>query len=81
MASHVSAGRNHQTGRVTPLKFRFDVAMSARLGMEMQPKDMTPEEYEFARKAITTYKKIRPLVQQGDLYRLISHMIKKVFHL
>ena len=77
MASHVSAGRNHQTGRVTPLKFRFDVAMSARLGMEMQPKDMTPEEYEFARKAITTYKEIRPLVQQGDLYRLISPYDKK----
>ena len=40
MASHVSADKNHQTGRRIPLKFRFDVAMSGRLGMEIQPKDM-----------------------------------------
>lgn len=41
MAAHVSADKNHQTGRYLPLKFRFDVAMSGRLGMEMQPEDMT----------------------------------------
>ena len=37
MAAHVSASPNHQTKRVTPLKFRFDVAMTGRLGMEMKP--------------------------------------------
>jgi len=72
MASHVSADRNHQTGRRIPLKFRFDVAMTGRLGMELQPKDMSDADREFARKAIATYKRIRPVVQQGDLYRLIS---------
>ena len=72
MGSHVSASPNHQTGRSIPLKFRFDVAMSARLGMEMQPKDMSESERTFSRKAIETYKQIRPLVQFGDLYRLIS---------
>ena len=46
--------------------------MSARLGMEMQPKDMSESERTFSRKAIETYKQIRPLVQFGDLYRLIS---------
>ena len=72
MASHVSANRNHQTGRVTPLKFRFDVAMSGRLGMEIQPKDMNDTDREFARRAIAAYKEIRPTVQLGDLYRLVS---------
>lgn len=72
MASHVSADRNHQTGRRTPLKFRFDVAMSGRLGMEMQPKDMTEGDKEFAKRAIKAYKEIRPIVQHGDLYRLVS---------
>lgn len=72
MASHVSADRNHQTGRRTPLKFRFDVAMSGRLGMEMQPKDMTEADKEFAKRAIKAYKEIRPIVQHGDLYRLVS---------
>ncbi len=72
MAQHVSASPNHQTGRVTPLKFRFDVAMSGRLGMEMQPSSMSDTEKAFAKKAIADYKSIRPTVQSGDLYRLIS---------
>ncbi len=72
MACHVSASPNHQTGRRLPLKFRFDVAMSGRLGMEMQPKTFTPEEKEYARRALADYKEIRPLVQQGEIYRLIS---------
>lgn len=72
MASHVSASPNHQTGRRVPLKFRFDVAMMGRLGMEMQPSSMTEQEQVFSKKAIETYKHIRPIVQLGDLYRLIS---------
>ena len=72
MAQHVSASPNHQTGRVLPLKFRFDVAMTGRLGMEMKPSDLSPEEFEFARNAFATYKEIRPVVQQGDLYRILS---------
>lgn len=72
MASHVSADKNHQTGRRIPLKFRFDVAMSGRLGMEIQPKDMTDMDKVFAGRAIAVYKEIRPTVQFGDLYRLIS---------
>lgn len=72
MASHISATPNHQTFRTIPLKYRIDVAMSGRLGMEIQPKNMTNEEKSLCRKAIETYKEIRPIVQQGDLYRLIS---------
>ena len=72
MASHVSSSPNHQTSRVTPLKFRFDVAMTGRLGMEMKPEDMTKEELEFSKRAISSYKSIRKIVQMGDLYRLIS---------
>lgn len=72
MAQHVSATPNHQTNRNTPLKFRFDVAMSGRLGMEMQPSHMSESEKAFAKKAIADYKDIRPVVQLGDQYRLIS---------
>lgn len=72
MAAHVSADKNHQTGRRLPLKFRFDVAMSGRLGMEIQPKDMNETDKLFARRVIAEYKNIRPIVQFGDLYRLIS---------
>ena len=72
MGAHVSAVPNHQTGNTLPLKFRFDVAMAGRLGIELQPSDMTEKERAFAKKCIATYKRIRPVVQFGDLYRLIS---------
>ena len=72
MASHISATPNHQTFRTIPLKYRIDVAMSGRLGMEIQPKDMTEEEKTLCRNAISEYKDIRHLVQFGDIYRLIS---------
>lgn len=77
MASHISATPNHQTLRTIPLKFRTDVAMSGRLGMEMQPKDMTSAEKDQCRKAIAEYKEIRPVVQFGDLYRLVSPYDRK----
>lgn len=79
MASHVSASPNHQTGRVVPLKFRFDVAMTGRLGMEMKPSDLTDKEKVFARNAIETYKNIRPVIQQGDLYRLVTPYEEKPY--
>lgn len=72
MASHVSVSPNQQTGRMLPLKFRFDVAMTGRLGLEMQPKDLTIDELTFSKKAIETYKSIRSVIQLGDLYRLVS---------
>jgi len=72
MASHISAVPNHAVQRTTSLKYRVDVAMSGRLGMEIQPKHMTDEEKELCRKAINEYKQIRPVVQFGDLYRLVS---------
>ena len=72
MACHVTASPNHQTKRETPLKYRFDVAMSGRLGFELHPKNMTEDEIAFAKAAVADYKRIRPVVQSGDLYRLVS---------
>jgi alpha-galactosidase len=72
MASHISAAPNHQTFRTIPLKYRIDVAMSGRLGMEIQPKNMTEEEKDLCRKAISEYKSIRSIVQMGNIYRLVS---------
>lgn len=72
MASHISASPNHQTQRIIPLKYRTDVAMSARLGMEIQPMDMTDAEKAQTRKAIDEYKAVRDVIQLGDLYRLAS---------
>ena len=72
MASHISATPNHTLFRTTAMKYRIDVAMSGRLGMEIQPKNMTDDEKALCRKAIAEYKQIRPIVQFGDIYRLVS---------
>jgi len=48
------------------------VAMTGRLGMELQPSDLKGDDYDFAKKGIECYKAIRPIVQFGDLYRLTS---------
>ncbi|MBP3537547.1 MAG: alpha-galactosidase [Muribaculaceae bacterium] len=72
MAQHISASPCHATYRSTPIKYRVDVAMSGRLGIELQPSQMTPFELDFCKKAVATYKQIRPFVQFGDQYRLHS---------
>ncbi len=77
MASHISATPNHTVFRTTSMKYRIDVAMSGRLGMEIQPKNMTDEEKALCRQAIKEYKQIRPVVQFGNLYRLLSPYDKK----
>ena len=72
MAQHIAHSPYWNTGRTTPIKYRTDVAMSGRLGIELQPRKMTDEEREQSRRAINDYKQLRELIQLGNLYRLIS---------
>lgn len=72
MAQHIGGSPYHMTGRVLPIKFRTDVAMSGRLGMELQPRNMSDEERQQSSVAIHDYKRLRELIQLGNLYRLIS---------
>ena len=71
-AAHISASPCHATHRATPIKYRVDVAMSGRLGIELQPSQMTEAERTFCKDAIATYKAVRPTIQMGDQYRLHS---------
>ena len=72
LAAHVGSAYSKYTQRLIPIKFRFDVASMCRLGMEMVPSKLNNAEREYAARAIAEYKVIRPVVQQGDLYRLVS---------
>lgn len=72
MGAHVSAVPNHQVERTTSLTFRGDVAMSGNFGYELDLTKFTAEEQETAKQQIETYKEIRGLVQQGEMYRLLS---------
>lgn len=72
LAAHVCSEQNKYTQRRTPLKYRFDVASMCRMGMEMVPGHLNEAEKAYAKRAISEYKRLRPLIQQGDLYKLIS---------
>lgn len=72
MGSHVSAVPNHQVGRITPLKMRGDVAMSGNFGYELDLSKLGEEEKTLIKAQVAFYKEIRPLVQSGEFYRLIS---------
>ena len=45
--------------------------MSARFGFDVDFKGLSDEELAVCRRAVVLYREIRPLVQQGDLWRLI----------
>jgi alpha-galactosidase len=65
----VPSGIDH---RVVPLKFRFLVAMSGSLGLGGNLNKYSPEDMEAATRYVAFYKRIRPSVQTGALYRLIA---------
>ena len=78
MASHINHCPYWNTGKRTiPVKFRCDVAMSGRLGIELQPSQMTDEERRQCTTCFADYKQLRPIVQTGDIYRLISPYDRK----
>ena len=78
MACHINHCPYWNTGgRVIPIKFRCDVAMSGRLGIELQPKDMTDEERQQTSACFRDYKELRQVVQTGNLYRLVSPYNRK----
>ena len=70
MGSHVSAVPNHQVHRSTGLAMRGHVAMAGNLGYELDLRQLTTAEKAEMTEQITFYKRIRPIVQFGDLYRL-----------
>lgn len=71
-SAHIVKSPGHQTNREIPLKFRCDIAMGGRLGLELRPDDLDEKEILFTKKVIDAYKKYRHIIQFGDLYRLQS---------
>jgi alpha-galactosidase len=67
IASHVTNwNRQHS------LKFRTDVAMMGKLGYDIEVEKMTPDELAFSQQAVKDYKRLSPVIWQGDLFRLRS---------
>ncbi|MCO7127859.1 alpha-galactosidase [Sporolactobacillus shoreicorticis] len=72
MGAHVSAVPNDQTGRITPLKTRADVAYFGNLGYELDVTQMPDHEQRSVKRQIEFYKQNRELFQFGRFYRLVS---------
>ncbi len=72
MGAHISAVPNHQTGRITSLDMRGDVAMFGNLGYELDVTKLTQEEKMAIKEQIVEYKEVRELIQKGEFYRLRS---------
>lgn len=72
IGAHVSAVPNHQIGRVTSLDMRGHVAMSGNFGYELDLTKLSGKEKQIIQKQVLFYKQIRPLVQFGDFYRIVS---------
>jgi alpha-galactosidase len=70
VGSHVSACPNHQTGRTVPMKTRGIVAQSGTFGYELNPALLSDEERTEIREQIKSFRKLRPLLAEGDYYRL-----------
>jgi alpha-galactosidase len=75
MIAWVTDVPNGINGRVTPLAFRFLVAMTGSLGIGGNLNKWTDDEVAIASKMISLYKQIRATVQNGKLYRLSSPMV------
>lgn len=70
MEAWVTHEKNHQTGRFHELSTRFDVAMRGALGIGASLNGLDEAELKAYASYIAFYKRIRHIVQGGDLYRL-----------
>jgi alpha-galactosidase len=72
MVAWVTDVPNGIDGRITPLRFRFLVAMSGSLGIGVNLNKWTDDDVAVAKQMISFYKQIRATVQDGKLHRLGS---------
>jgi alpha-galactosidase len=53
-----------------PIKFRTDVAMMGKMGFDIVVGQLSPNDLKFCQDAIKTYNEVKPVIWQGDQYRL-----------
>jgi len=53
-----------------PIKFRTDVAMMGKMGFDIVVGHLSPNDLAFCQDAIKTYNEVKPIIWQGDQYRL-----------
>ena len=79
MRAWVTDCPNFLSGRVIPLSFRYHSAMLGSLGVGCNILKFSPEEVELSQRMIALYKGIRPIIQEGDFYRLENPSANRYF--
>lgn len=72
MVAWVTDCPNWLTNRSVSLKYRFHVAMMGVLGIGGNLTKWSEGDMEVAKQEVSIYKRIRPIVHEGELYRLLS---------
>ena len=72
MSCHISVVPNHQTGRVTDMKTRADIAHLGATGYELDTSSFTDKDRRLTAEQVKEYKGMEDLILFGDLYRLDS---------
>jgi alpha-galactosidase len=70
MGSHVGPSTGHQTKRKLSLPFRCAVALTGHMGMEIDLRDLSPEELPTLECWTARYKQHRNLLHSGSVRRL-----------
>jgi len=55
-----------------PLKYKVDVASMGKLGFDIVASELSAEELEFCKQAVSNYHSFKDVVWHGDLYRLVN---------
>ncbi|MGL4383381.1 MAG: alpha-galactosidase, partial [Bacilli bacterium] len=72
ITAHVSSVPNHQLNRITSLKTRYDIALCALLGYELDPTKLDDDTKPIIKHQISYYQKIQALIINGTFWRLKS---------
>lgn len=67
MCAHVTSWNKN-----TSVKFRTDVASMCKLGFDLGLKELNADELLYCQTAVANFKRLKPVILDGDLYRLAS---------
>ncbi|MEV5574228.1 alpha-galactosidase [Spirillospora sp. NPDC052269] len=70
MGAWVTDNPNALTARPTPLRYRFHVSMAGAMGIGGDLRSWSEDDLAWSRMLVEQYKRIRPVVHGGALYRL-----------
>ena len=54
------------------VKFRTDVAMMGKMGFDIKLSDMSADDLKYCQQAVKNFKRLRPAIMEGDMFRLYS---------